>query len=585
MRSVTLVSALLGAWLLCATAHAAIKATVDGNQFSVGETIELTLSHDGQTSSQPDLAPLEQDFDVLSTSRSSNVQIINGSMSSQTQLRLTLSPKRSGQLTIPSLTWNDERSSPIQITVSGNGSSSSGTDQAQSSNVYLETSVDEPQPYVQGAVKLTVRLYAGIPIYRAMLDLPVGSDVLVQQLGQDRNREQLVNGREYTVIERQYLLFPQHSGVLEIPGPVLDAQTPVRSRRASRDPFSDFFDPSPFGNRMRSLQPIRIRGDDITLEVKPRPAAATASHWIPAQQLTVTSAWHPESLQTRAGEPVALDVRLRAEGLTAAQLPDVVSLLQLPPGLKAYPDQAQLENTEANGTIVGERVQSVALIADRAGDFDLPPVTIQWWDTKADELRTIELPARTLKVLPGAAGTTSAAAPNVRQQGAPNVELENSASKQTKGSSAENASRGPWQWLSLALVILWLGTVLAWWLSRRRETKTPAGPQAPAPVKPNASRARERFLSACKVNDAMTARRALLEWAQAQWPDAPPVGLRALAHEVEDANTTALLIELDRACFAGGEWNGAALAQALSQLPSAPKRPSVPRSELAELYP
>jgi hypothetical protein len=584
MKSVTLVSLLLGAWLMCATANAAVKATVDTNRLSTGETLELTLSHDGQTGSQPDLTPLEKDFDVLSTSRSSNVQIINGSMSSQTQLTLTLSPKRAGQLTIPSLTWNNERSAPIQITVSGNGSSPSAQDQAQSSNVFLVTSVDEPRPYVQGAVKLTVRLHAAVPIYRATLDLPASSNVLVQQLGKDRNSEKLINGRQYTVIERQYLLFPQQSGALEIPGPVLDAQIAVRSPRSSRDPFSDFFDRSPFGD-MRTLKPIRIRGDDVKLQVRPRPAAATASYWIPAQDLTVASTWQPDSLQTQVGEPVTLDLRLRAEGLTAAQLPDVLSLLQLPQGLKAYPDQAKLENSEAKGTIVGERIQSVALIADRAGDFRLPAVSIQWWDTKADELRTIELPARTLRVLP-APGTTSRAAPSAAPQGAPAVELDESAPGPTASSPA-NVSNGPWQWVSLALVILWLGTVLAWWLSRRRAMKAPAEPppQAPAPARVNASEARDRFLSACKVNDAIAARRALLEWARAKWPDAPPLGLRALADKIEDARTAALLVELDRACFAGGEWNGAALAQALSKLPARPEKTTAPRSELAELYP
>lgn len=585
MKSVTLVSLLLGAWLMCATASAAVKATVDTDRLATGETLELTLSYDGQTGSQPDLTPLEKDFDVLSTSRSSNVQIINGSMSSQTQLRLTLSPKRSGRLTIPSLTWNNERSAPIQITVSGSGSSSSAEKQEQSSNVFLVTSVDEPRPYVQGAVKLTVRLHAAVPIYRATLDLPASSNVLVQQLGKDRNSEKLINGRQYTVIERQYLLFPQQSGALEIPGPVLDAQIAVRTPRSSRDPFSDFFDRSPFGD-MRTLKPIRIRGDDIKLQVRPRPAAATASYWIPAKDLTVTSAWQPDSLQTQVGEPVTLDLRLRAEGLTAAQLPDVLSLLQLPQGLKAYPDQAKLENSEANGTIVGERVQSVALIADRAGDFRLPAVNIQWWDTKADELRTIELPARTLRVLP-APGTTSSAAPSVARQGAPAVELDESAPGQTAASSPANASSGPWQWVSLALVILWLGTVLAWWLSRRRTTKAPAQsqPQVTARARIDASEARDRFLSACKVNDAIAARRALLEWARAKWPDAPPLGLRALADKIEDANIAALLVELDRACFAGGEWNGAPLAQALNKLPTRPEKTSAPRSELAELYP
>lgn len=62
-------------------------------------------------------------------------------------------------------------------------------------------------------------------------------------------------------------------------------------------------------------------------------------------------------------------------------------------------------------------------------------------------------------------------------------------------------------------------------------------------------------------------------------------GLRALAHRIENADTEALLIELDRACFAGGEWNGAALANALDRLPPQAEKKKKPQAELAELYP
>lgn len=586
MKSVAWVSALLVAWFMSSTAHAAVHASVDNDQIAAGETIELTLAHDGRTGSQPDLAPLNQDFDVLSTSRSSNLQITNGSISSTTQLRLTLSPKRSGQLTIPSLTWDNQRSSPVRIRVSGSGNSQDGEAQEQSSNVYLKTSVDDSQPYVQGAVNLTVRLYAAVPIHRASLDLPTSSDVLVQQLGKDRNSAEEINGRQYQIVERHYLLFPQHSGSLKIPGPVLDAQVAVRTRRgAADDPFSNFFDESPFAGMMQTVKQVRIHADEIALAVRPRPAAATASYWIPAKSLTVTSEWHPDSLQAQTGEPITLDMHLRAEGLTAAQLPDVASLLQLPPGLKAYPDQAKLDNTEENDTVVGAREQSVALIADRAGDFQLPAVNIQWWDTRANELRTVELPARTLKVLPGAGSSASAPAQSSAPQATPEIQLENNAPKPTPPSSPASVGNWPWHWVSLALVILWLGTVLAWWLSRRSKPKALSTPTPVPAVRANESQARERFLSACKLNDASTARRTLLEWARAKWPDSPPAGLRALASRLEDPTIETLLIELDRACFAGGEWNGASLAKALNRLPAVSQKTKASGSQLAELYP
>lgn len=578
IKSICHFAMLLALWLITSSVQAEVRARVDSNQINSGDTLQLTLSHDGQTGSKPDLTPLAQDFDVLATSRSSNVSIVNGSFASQTQVQLTLSPKRSGTLTIPSLAWDNERSAPIRITVGSGGGTQSDTNQFQAGNVFLKAVVDKSQPYVQGAVNLTVQLYAAVPLYRATLDLPASSDVLVQQLGGDEKRDTNVDGRPYELIERHYLLFPQHSGTLHIPGPVLDAQIAVRSRN---DPFSNFFGRSPLADMMQDVRPIRVHADDITLDVQPRPAAATANYWIPARRLDVTAQWHPDSLNAQAGEPVTLDLHLRAEGLTAAQLPDVVSFLDLPPGLKAYPDQAKLANSAQDGTVVGERDQSVALIADHAGDFQIPALKIQWWDTTADTLRQVELPARTLHVTPGAGGAVSAPAPTNLPQAATAA---SSGESNAQKDSVPGVRRWPWHWISLIFVVLWLATLLAWWLSRRRAPSVSVPTPAPAPpVRQSESQARDRFQSACRINDPVAARRALLEWAQARWPDAPPAGLRALAGRLDDPEVDTLLIDLDRACFAGGQWNGSALAQALKRLPVRHER-NADTEELAELY-
>ena len=95
------------------SAQCAVRASVDNNSVGADAQIELMLEHDGQTSAEPDLSPLKQDFDVLSTSRSSNVQIINGSMTSSVRLVLSLSPKHGGRLEIPAITWGSEKSNPL----------------------------------------------------------------------------------------------------------------------------------------------------------------------------------------------------------------------------------------------------------------------------------------------------------------------------------------------------------------------------------------------------------------------------------------------------------------------------------------
>ena len=155
-----------------AQALADVKASLDASQIAVGETVQLTLEHDGQY--QP-VSPISlrcgQESDILGTSSSTIIQLVNGSASEKTQVVLTLAPKITGHLTIPPLSWNGEQSQPLSLDVTGPG----GTGQPGAAGapaaaaVFMETSASPQQPYVEGAVHLTVRLFMAEPLYHANL--------------------------------------------------------------------------------------------------------------------------------------------------------------------------------------------------------------------------------------------------------------------------------------------------------------------------------------------------------------------------------------------------------------------------------
>jgi hypothetical protein len=86
------------------------------------------------------------------------------------------------------------------------------------------------------------------------------------------------------------------------------------------------------------------------------------------------------------------------------------------------------------------------------------------------------------------------------------------------------------------------------------------------------------------ANDADATRRNLLALANVTWPDAPPAGLHALAARLAPGVLRQEIEALDRACYTGLAWQGAALAQALDQWPrTAASAP--PAAGIAELYP
>jgi hypothetical protein len=594
----------LSIFLLASTgAQAAVNAWLDKNRIAPGDTVQLTLQHEGQASGQPDVAPLKRDFDILSSSRSSSMRIVNGQTTSSTQLVFALAPKRNGQLTIPSLNWDGEASQALVLTIAnsaaGANQNGNGT-QSEPGNIFLETEVDQRHPYVQAAVTVTVKLYFAEAIYKAGLDLEVAGDALVRQVGSDQQGNVVRNGKPYNVITRHYIVFPQHSGKVSLPGAVFNAQIVARQKAnvQSDDPLSDFFDQSSLGGLVTSTKPIRLHGDAIELDVQPRPAGASASYWLPASGVSLTSEWHPSALQAHVGEPITLDLKLQATGLTAEQLPDLAAMLNAPADLKLYPDKAKLDNATQGDAVIGTRTQSIALIADRAGDFTLPALHVQWLDTKTNLLRDIDLPARSLTILPaiGAAGVNSLSSSD--QSPAAQAQTQNSSSASTlshrdgEPTVASNSTgvfgdlrQWQWQWLSLALGLAWLATVVAWLVSRRTRLPSESIVNKELPTVVRAAAARKLFHAACSSNDAPSARRHLLEWAKATWTDDPPIGLQALATRIDNAAHETLLRDLDRACYVGGAWQGAQLLNALSDLSVGKQPQKQTKPKLAALYP
>ena len=460
--------------------------------------------------------------------------------------------------------------------------------------VFMETSASPQQPYVEGAVQLTVRLFMAEPLYHADLELPESSDVVVKRLGSDESGQAERNGQSYQVVTRQYVLFPLHSGKLTLPDPVLDAEVTVTqpSSAAGRDPFAGIFGGSPFGGTLRTVRPIRLSGNPIVLTVQPRPASAVGSYWLPASAVTLSAAWNPTRLTAQTGDPLTLDLDLEATGLTAAQLPDLSSLLSLPSGLKAYPDQPKLDDSTRDGKLVGNRSQTIALMADSPGRYTIPALTVKWWDTQANQLRAATLPARTLTILPApgntAAATSAPPAPAAQLQTSPIVPR---LAPPTSAAPKPTPSRSPseWEWVSIGLAVVWLATLGAWLWSRRRlraapRPVRPAIQTAPRQLRSDPAKERAAFRAACQANDPQAARAHLLAWTTALW-GATPAGINAVATRIGDPAVAELLRDLDRACYAGGAWQGDGLAAALTDLPAPLGKTSRQRDGLAPLYP
>jgi hypothetical protein len=570
MTAVTAGLLMLG---LCAASWAGVNARLDRNSVPEGDVLTLIIESDTAHSSKgPDLTALRNDFDVLATNTNSETRIINGDVSYLTRWLVQLRPRRAGIIAIAPITLGSEQTSALMLNVT---EASLEVAERVAGHVFLEVDATPAgeSVYVQQQIAYTVRLYYDDSVQAGELEAPDLENAIVEQLGEDKRYAALHDGRHYKVLERRYAIAPQRSGVLVIPpasfhGTVLLAQNrgshanqvdDLVARMLRGMPFSTdpFFRGRPgAGVSFAAPQAVAVRSPEIRLDVQPRPPGAQGN-WLPAEQITLHDSWEDNPPRFTVGEPVTRTVTIQATGVTGAQIPSL-SIAQ-PDNARLYPETPGNDSQTDGKTIYGTSRQSVTYIPAAQGTLDIAPVELAWWDTGTDAQSRAVLPARQFTVEPGAVQAQSQALLPPSPGTAPAAPA---AGQSLQGASLTARLQSHWEWFAGAAVLL-LATILlvfAFRRSRRRESQSGRGTTAAR--RTSALRALQR---ACADNDARGAQFALLELAQAQWPDDSPRSLGALAARLEAGGEE--ISALDKCLYgtSGSHWQGNALWRILKR--------------------
>ncbi|MCB1857971.1 MAG: protein BatD [Gammaproteobacteria bacterium] len=560
--------------LLPTTVHAAeITARLSRNPVTLGESFQLTFEAPQAPDGEPDLSPLEQDFEILSRSQSQRLQMVNGELTRAHSWNLALMAKRRGTLTIPPIPFGRDRSRELAIEVVQPAPAARVSDR----DIIVQVETDHDKVYRGQQIILTVKLYRGVNTDNASLSDPQADDpdLIVVKLGEDEQYEKRLEGRYYTVVERRYALFPQRDGPLTLAPIVFQAETTPAGSGSNR-----FFG-SPFGAFRQPGQIRRVQSESLGVEVSAPPAGAPVP-WLPTKDLQLQDSWEGAVPELRVGEPVTRTLLMLADGLSANQLPEFTDTGQ--DGIKQYPDKPALEDKQERDGIVGIRQLKVAIVPGRPGRFTLPAIEIPWWNTVKNHIEVSRIPERTLQVQ----GTVAANPTDTR--GEPLVSAEKAPSAAASPTHREDSPplhSGDTPWLSMLLGIGWLATLGAWWWSKHRDARSPAVTR-PVSATTLASRKIPRIQAACERNNAQATAQALLDWASSRWPDVPPRSLGALSGRLNDHGFTTEIAILEQFLYGDGapDWRGSGLWQSFSQVIESGDRPKAgPTSPMAPLYP
>ncbi|MHC8395074.1 BatD family protein [Pseudomonas sp. LB3P93] len=525
---------------------AALVASVDRSRLNSGETVELTLeSNDVTQFGKPDLAPLEPLFEVRGTRQVNQLTTLNGDNRATTRWIITLLPKENGSVTIPPLQLGEVQSQPITVQVVESETQDTKNKLAP---VFIDASLDQTSVYVQAQAILTLRIYHSVSLYDDSSLTPLQiPDARIEQLGETRTYEKVINNLRHGVIEMRYAIYPQHSGELTIPAQMFSATL------VDAQPTQDAATQVPKSGKL-----MRVSSSPILLTVKAKPITYPADlPWLPARSLSLSESWNPEPDHAQVGDSLTRSLTLKAEGLASSQLPPLPATDAN--GLRRYPDQPVLSNQSTERGLIGSREDREALVPGRSGAIELPAVEVVWWNTFEDHLEHSSLPARSLQVASN-----------------PSMVVDTPAN--TAQVNAGVDSEILWRW-KLSTLILACTTLLGfglWWRGRWQPAVLRATQTGPSP-----RTVLDDLKRACQANDSHATRQALDAWARQQPETLADMAARFVPlSDALDGLNGALYSET------GQHWQGEDLWRAIKAIPIAERiQDPVGDSGLPPLYP
>jgi BatD DUF11 like domain len=465
-----------------------VDTAVNAERIGVEDVLELTVSISGEDADgDPELPPLDA-FQVASRSTSSQIQIVNGRMSSTRSYIYQLLPQKEGIFEIgPVTVWVDgtpHTTSPIRVEVvpgslisrrprglgspfdpfEGFGGRTRRDLDLKEDDVFVRTEVSSRSVFQGEEVVVTYRLYTRYaPLGPEIADDPPLTGFWVEKvdLGEEPATERrTVEGKQYASFPlMQRVVFPTQSGKLEIP-PITFS---MAFRLTTGDPFDAFF--------ARASSPITLRSQAVAIDVAPLPTAGRTPDFKGAVGRFELQAKVSQE-EVAAGDPVTLTLRIAGEGNLRSVAPPELSELK---GFRAFDPKTQEKARAGAKGLEGEKSWEYVLVPESPGVKEIGPWRFQYFDPGEKKYVTASVGPISMKVTGDAALTANGLGASVAPRGEVTMLREDirflKPAPQRLGASSREFHESPWFYAALALPVFWnIGLLL--YLKRQEREKT-----------------------------------------------------------------------------------------------------------------
>lgn len=439
------------------------EATADRTTVGQSERFQVFFTFEGESTSVSGFNPPSfQGFRVLSgPNQSTNMQIINGKVSSSITFSYILSPNNTGEFTIGKASVNYSgtkyETSPLNIKVVQGKTSTqtqdSGTDISQEElrkNVFIVATADKRNVYRGEQLTVTYKLYTRLTIASIQIaKLPTYNGFWQEEISTSNtvNWEiEMYNGERFrTAVIKKVALFPTKFGDLTVTPFELNVPIVIKKKRNSNDFFDDFFNDSFFGRTetiefVAKSNAIEIQANQLPQNNVPESFNGAVGDFDFKSEIDKTS--------LKANESISLKFMISGSG--NIQLLDLPKL-ELPTGFEVYEPKSNLDLNRSS-RISGTKTFEYVIVPRIQGKKTIPSIAFTYFDPNKRQYITKSSPEYTIEVAKGDGSIASGSGFSKEE-----VKLLNEDIRFIKTSNPELTSKSSnrliptWFWFGLAI--------------------------------------------------------------------------------------------------------------------------------------
>ncbi|MBR6805508.1 MAG: protein BatD [Bacteroidaceae bacterium] len=427
-----LISTFTGLFIILAVAFADEISFVASapNTVVVGQQFKLSYKVNRGKAKELHIPSIDG-FTILmgpSRSSSSSYSNYNGQVTSTVSLTYTyiLKAEKEGTFTLPAATTEVEgkqvKSNSVEIKVlpqdkqqagsqtSAQSGGSGSSAEIGKNDLFMTAILNKTKIFEQEAVLLTYKVYSAVNLTSLNGKMPTLKEFHIQEIDLPQQKEwqlEHYNGRNYRALTwRQYLLFPQQSGEIEIPSVAFEGIV-AQQVRTSMDPFDMFFN----GGSQYVEVKKTLNTPALKLKVENLPSGKPEGFSGGVGEFNIKSSL--SASEVKANEAVTMRLTISGVGnMKLLKTPEV----NFPADFEVYDPKVDNNFSVKSNGLSGNKIIEYLVIPRHAGTFTIPSVKFSYFDVKQQQYKILETEPYTLTVAKGKGSDSQVAAGYVSKE-------------------------------------------------------------------------------------------------------------------------------------------------------------------------